>query len=327
MTQKQIEELERTAGEEEELEKWDAEAYKWTEEPAGWEEEELLQTEDEFETYVGGKKNDPIRDYLREIGRVPLLTKEEELSLGARKEAGDEAAKEKMINANLRLVVSIAKRYTGQGLSFEDLLQEGNIGLIKAVEKYKYQLGHKFSTYGTWWIRQAITRAIADQGKTVRLPVHVGEKVKYIKKRAALLTQELGRTPTTEEISREIGISETDVEYYLSLAQREESLDKPIGDDEESVLGDFIADEEAPDPFDQVVNSLLKELTEEVLLALSPREAQVLRLRYGLEDGKQRTLEQVGKIMGVTRERIRQIEAKALRRLKHPKNSKKLAGF
>ena len=282
---------------------------------------------DEEESKSDMPTEDSVRAYLREIGRYPLLTKDDEIELAKRIAQGDSSAKEAMINANLRLVVKVAKRYAGRGLALMDLIQEGNIGLMRAVGKFDYRLGHKFSTYATWWIRQAVTRAIADQAKVIRVPVHMVEKINRIKRVTAEFTQAHGRAPTSAEIGELIGVSEKEVESILSFSLPPESLDRPIGDGEDSTLGDFIADNQGPDTFDQVAFSLMKEQLSEVISYLTPREAEVLRLRYGLTDGKARTLEQVGAQLGVTRERIRQIEAKALRRLRHPKNSRMLAGY
>ena len=270
--------------------------------------------------------DDPVRMYLKEIGRVPLLTAEEEVELAQRMEAGDESARHRLEEANLRLVVSIAKRYVGRGMLFLDLIQEGNLGLLKAVEKFDYSKGYKFSTYATWWIRQAITRAIADQARTIRIPVHMVETInKYIRISRQLL-QELGRDPTPEEVAKHMGLSTLRVREIMKIAQEPVSLETPIGEEEDSHLGDFIEDEAALDPADAASMMLLKEQISEVLKTLAPREAEVLRLRFGLEDGRSRTLEEVGQSFGVTRERIRQIEAKALRKLRHPVRLRKLQG-
>ena len=270
--------------------------------------------------------DDPVRMYLKEIGRVPLLTAEEEVALARRMEAGDEMARHRLEEANLRLVVSIAKRYVGRGMLFLDLIQEGNLGLLKAVEKFDYSKGYKFSTYATWWIRQAITRAIADQARTIRIPVHMVETInKYIRVSRQLL-QELGRDPTPEEVAKEMGLGASRVREIMKIAQEPVSLETPIGEEEDSHLGDFIEDEAALDPADAASMMLLKEQIAEVLKTLAPREAEVLRLRFGLEDGRARTLEEVGQSFGVTRERIRQIEAKALRKLRHPVRLRKLQG-
>ncbi len=270
--------------------------------------------------------DDPVRMYLKEIGRVPLLTAEEEVDLARRMEAGDESARHRLEEANLRLVVSIAKRYVGRGMMFLDLIQEGNLGLLKAVEKFDYSKGYKFSTYATWWIRQAITRAIADQARTIRIPVHMVETInKYIRVSRQLL-QELGRDPTPEEIAHRMGLSVARVREIMRISQEPVSLETPIGEEEDTHLSDFIEDEAAPDPADAASMLLLKEQISEVLTTLAPREAEVLRLRFGLVDGRSRTLEEVGQNFGVTRERIRQIEAKALRKLRHPVRLRKLQG-
>jgi len=271
--------------------------------------------------------DDPVRMYLKEIGRVPLLTAEEEVELAKRIEAGDEEAKRKLAEANLRLVVSIAKRYVGRGMLFLDLIQEGNLGLIKAVEKYDWRKGYKFSTYATWWIRQAITRAIADQARTIRIPVHMVETINKLIRVQRQLVQQLGREPTAEEIAREMGIEEDRVREIMKIAQEPVSLETPIGEEEDSHLGDFIEDQEAPAPAEEASYTLLKEQLEDVLSTLTEREQEVLRLRFGLDDGRPRTLEEVGQLFGVTRERIRQIEAKALRKLRHPSRSKKLKDY
>ena len=270
--------------------------------------------------------DDPVRMYLKEIGRVPLLTAEEEVELARRMETGDETARHRLEEANLRLVVSIAKRYVGRGMLFLDLIQEGNLGLLKAVEKFDYSKGYKFSTYATWWIRQAITRAIADQARTIRIPVHMVETInKYIRISRQLL-QELGRDPTPDEVAKHMGLNTARVREIMKIAQEPVSLETPIGEEEDSHLGDFIEDEAALDPADAASMMLLKEQIADVLKTLAPREAEVLRLRFGLEDGRSRTLEEVGQSFGVTRERIRQIEAKALRKLRHPVRLRKLQG-
>ncbi|HHW43656.1 MAG TPA: RNA polymerase sigma factor RpoD [Desulfotomaculum sp.] len=271
--------------------------------------------------------DDPVRMYLKEIGRVPLLTPEEEIELARRMEQGDEEAKRRLAEANLRLVVSIAKRYVGRGMLFLDLIQEGNLGLIKAVEKFDYRKGYKFSTYATWWIRQAITRAIADQARTIRIPVHMVETINKLIRVHRQLLQELGRDPTPEEIAKEMNISEEKVREIMKIAQEPVSLETPIGEEEDSHLGDFIEDQEARAPAEEASFTLLREQLEEVLKTLTDREQKVLRLRFGLDDGRARTLEEVGQKFGVTRERIRQIEAKTLRKLRHPSRSKKLKDF
>jgi len=271
--------------------------------------------------------DDPVRMYLKEIGKVPLLSAEEEISLAKRMEEGDEYAKKKLCEANLRLVVSIAKRYVGRGMLFLDLIQEGNLGLIKAVEKFDWRKGYKFSTYATWWIRQAITRAIADQARTIRIPVHMVETINKLIRVSRQLLQELGREPKPEEIAVEMDMTVEKVREILKIAQEPVSLETPIGEEEDSHLGDFIPDNDAPAPADAAAFSMLKEQLIEVLDTLTPREQKVLKLRFGLEDGRARTLEEVGKRFEVTRERIRQIEAKALRKLKHPSRSKKLKDY
>ncbi|EFM22997.1 MULTISPECIES: RNA polymerase sigma factor RpoD [Selenomonas] len=271
--------------------------------------------------------DDPVRMYLKEIGHVPLLTAEEEVALAQRMEAGDEEARHRLEEANLRLVVSIAKRYVGRGMLFLDLIQEGNLGLLKAVEKFDYSKGYKFSTYATWWIRQAITRAIADQARTIRIPVHMVETINKLVRISRQLLQELGRDPRPEEIAKEMGISVARVHEIMKIAQEPVSLETPIGEEEDSHLGDFIEDEAAPAPAEAASFMLLREQLEEVLETLTDREKNVLRLRFGLEDGRSRTLEEVGQSFGVTRERIRQIEAKALRKLRHPSRSKVLRDF
>ena len=289
---------------------------------------EDAETEVEIDLSVpeGISLDDPVRMYLKEIGRVPLLTAEEEVELARRMEAGDERARHRLEEANLRLVVSIAKRYVGRGMLFLDLIQEGNLGLLKAVEKFDYSKGYKFSTYATWWIRQAITRAIADQARTIRIPVHMVETInKYIRISRQLL-QELGRDPTPDEVAKHMGLNTARVREIMKIAQEPVSLETPIGEEEDSHLGDFIEDEAALDPADAASMMLLKEQIADVLKTLAPREAEVLRLRFGLEDGRSRTLEEVGQNFGVTRERIRQIEAKALRKLRHPVRLRKLQG-
>ncbi len=271
--------------------------------------------------------DDPVRMYLKEIGKIPLLTPEEEISLAIRMAQGDEEAKRRMAEANLRLVVSIAKRYVGRGMLFLDLIQEGNLGLIKAVDKFDYTKGYKFSTYATWWIRQAITRAIADQARTIRIPVHMVETINKVIRVSRQLLQELGHDPTPEEIAEEMGMPVDKVREILKIAQEPVSLETPIGEEEDSHLGDFIPDEDASEPSEAASYTLLREQLDTVLSTLTPREEKVLRLRFGLEDGRTRTLEEVGKEFNVTRERIRQIEAKALRKLRHPSRSKKLRDF
>ena len=271
--------------------------------------------------------DDPVRMYLKEIGKVPLLTPEEELDLAKRMSEGDEEAKRRMTEANLRLVVSIAKRYVGRGMLFLDLIQEGNLGLIKAVEKFDYTKGYKFSTYATWWIRQAITRAIADQARTIRIPVHMVETINKTIRVSRQLLQELGHDPSAEEIAAEMDMPVEKVRDILKIAQEPVSLETPIGEEEDSHLGDFIPDEDASEPSEAASFSLLREQLEEVLETLAPREKKVLELRFGIVDGRTRTLEEVGKEFNVTRERIRQIEAKALRKLRHPSRSKKLRDF
>lgn len=270
---------------------------------------------------------DPVRMYLKEIGKVPLLTAEEEIELAKRMELGDEEAKKRLAEANLRLVVSIAKRYVGRGMLFLDLIQEGNLGLIKAVEKFDYRKGYKFSTYATWWIRQAITRAIADQARTIRIPVHMVETINKLIRVSRQLLQELGREPTPEEIAKEMDMSVERVREILKISQEPVSLETPIGEEEDSHLGDFIQDDNVPVPADAAAFTLLKEQLVEVLSTLTDREQKVLRLRFGLDDGRARTLEEVGKEFNVTRERIRQIEAKALRKLRHPSRSRKLKDY
>ena len=275
----------------------------------------------------GVSLEDPVRMYLKEIGKVPLLTAEEEMELAILMEAGDEAAKKRLSEANLRLVVSIAKRYVGRGMQFLDLIQEGNLGLIKAVEKFDYRKGYKFSTYATWWIRQAITRAIADQARTIRIPVHMVETINKLIRVQRQLLQEYGREPLPEEIAKEMHMSLDRVREIQKIAQEPVSLETPIGEEEDSHLGDFIQDDHIPVPADQAAFTLLREQISEVLDTLTERERNVLRLRFGLDDGRGRTLEEVGKEFNVTRERIRQIEAKALRKLRHPSRSKKLRDY
>ena len=275
----------------------------------------------------GISTEDPVRMYLKEIGKVPLLTAEEEIELAKRMELGDQEAKKRLAEANLRLVVSIAKRYVGRGMLFLDLIQEGNLGLIKAVEKFDYRKGYKFSTYATWWIRQAITRAIADQARTIRIPVHMVETINKLIRVSRQLLQELGREPTPEEIAEEMHMSVERVREILKISQEPVSLETPIGEEEDSHLGDFIQDDNVPVPADAAAFTMLKEQLEDVLSTLTDREQKVLRLRFGLDDGRARTLEEVGKEFNVTRERIRQIEAKALRKLRHPSRSRKLKDY
>ena len=271
--------------------------------------------------------DDPVKVYLKEIGRVPLLSAEEEVELAIKMSQGDVAAKKRLSEANLRLVVSIAKRYVGRGMQFLDLIQEGNLGLIKAVEKFDHTKGFKFSTYATWWIRQAITRAIADQARTIRIPVHMVETINKVKKVNSQLLHENGHEPTNEQIAEKLEMPVEKVREIMRVAQEPVSLETPIGEEEDSHLGDFIPDEDAPAPSDVASHTMLKEQLAEVLSTLTPREEKVLRLRFGLEDGRSRTLEEVGKEFNVTRERIRQIEAKALRKLRHPSRSKRLKDF
>ena len=304
----------------------------------GNKEEALLEKEKEVDDGVDPAKedlsvpkgisvDDPVRMYLKEIGKVSLLSAQEETDLAKRMEAGDEEAKRRLAEANLRLVVSIAKRYVGRGMLFLDLIQEGNLGLIKAVEKFDYRKGYKFSTYATWWIRQAITRAIADQARTIRIPVHMVETINKLIRVSRQLLQDLGREPTPEEIAKEMNLEVEKVREIQKIAQEPVSLETPIGEEEDSHLGDFIPDEDAQAPQDAATFTMLKEQLIEVLHTLTPREQKVLRLRFGLDDGRARTLEEVGKEFEVTRERIRQIEAKALRKLRHPSRSKKLKDF
>ena len=298
--------------------------------------EMLLDVDDEDEIEVekidlsvpdGVSIEDPVRMYLKEIGKVPILSAEEEIELAKRMELGDQEAKKRLAEANLRLVVSIAKRYVGRGMLFLDLIQEGNLGLIKAVEKFDYRKGYKFSTYATWWIRQAITRAIADQARTIRIPVHMVETINKLIRVSRQLLQELGREPTPEEIAAEMNMPVERVREILKISQEPVSLETPIGEEEDSHLGDFIQDDNVPVPADAAAFTLLKEQLEEVLGTLTEREQKVLTLRFGLEDGRARTLEEVGKEFNVTRERIRQIEAKALRKLRHPSRSRKLKDY
>ena len=281
----------------------------------------------ESEVQKGAKVDDPVRMYLKEIGKVDLLTMDEEIELAKRIEDGDESAKAELAEANLRLVVSIAKRYINRGMPFLDLIQEGNLGLMRAVEKFEYQKGFKFSTYATWWIRQAITRAIADQARTIRIPVHMVETINRLLRVERSLVQKLGREPTPEEVAKEMNIDVERVREIQKIAQAPVSLETPIGEEEDSHLGDFIPDEDIPSPQESATNTMLREELFSTLSLLTEREQKVIRLRFGLDDGKVRTLEEVGKVFDVTRERIRQIEAKALRKLRHPKRSEKLKDF
>lgn len=297
--------------------------------PEGVEKEYEGKREDEPEILHSerGNAEDPVRMYLKEIGRIPLLSSEEEIELAKRMEMGDEEAKKKLSEANLRLTVSIAKRYSGRGMQFLDLIQEGNLGLIKAVEKFDYRKGYKFSTYATWWIRQSITRAIADQARTIRIPVHMVETMNRVNRTSRRLLQEYGREPTPEEIAVTMNLPVERILEVSKISQEPVSLETPIGEEEDSHLGDFIQDEHVPVPSEEAAHTLLREQLEEVMDTLSDREQKVLALRFGLEDGKPHTLEEVGKDFQVTRERIRQIEAKALRKLRHPTRSKKLRDF
>ena len=291
---------------------------------------EKLSTSDSMEKLLeqgGVQIDDPVRMYLKEIGRVPLLSPEEEKELAERMAAGDEDAKVKLVEANLRLVVSIAKRYVGKGMFFLDLIQEGNIGLMKAVDKFDYEKGFKFSTYATWWIRQAITRAIADQARTIRIPVHMVETIHKVSRYSRQMLQELGREATADEIGEKMGISAEKVREIMKIAQDPVSLETPIGEEEDSHLGDFIPDDDAPQPSEIASATILREVIERELHTLTPREEHVIKLRFGLYDGRSRTLEEVGKEFDITRERIRQIEAKALRKLRHPSRARHLKGF
>ncbi len=291
---------------------------------------EKLSTSDSMEKLLeqgGVQIDDPVRMYLKEIGRVPLLSAEEEKELAERMAQGDEEAKNKLVEANLRLVVSIAKRYVGKGMFFLDLIQEGNIGLMKAVDKFDYEKGFKFSTYATWWIRQAITRAIADQARTIRIPVHMVETIHKVSRYSRQMLQELGREATAEEIGEKMGMSADKVREIMKIAQDPVSLETPIGEEEDSHLGDFIPDDDAPQPSDIASATILREVIERELHTLTPREEHVIKLRFGLYDGRSRTLEEVGKEFDITRERIRQIEAKALRKLRHPSRARHLKGF
>ena len=290
-------------------------------------EQELENQPDLTDDMENAKLDDPVRMYLKEIGRIKLLSPEEEQDVAKRMAEGDESARQRMSEANLRLVVSIAKRYVGRGMQLLDLIQEGNLGLMKAVEKFDYTKGYKFSTYATWWIRQSITRAIADQARTIRIPVHMVETINRVLRTSHAMVQKLGREPTTKEIADELHIEESKVEEVLKIAQEPVSLETPIGEEEDSHLGDFIQDDEASQPSEEATYTLLREQLEEVLSTLTPREEQVLRMRFGLTDGKPHTLEEVGREFDVTRERIRQIESKALRKLRHPSRSKKLRDF
>lgn len=291
------------------------------------EEEEAIPLDEELLLPADVKIDDPVRLYLKEIGRVPLLKTQQEIELAKRIEQGDEEAKKKLAEANLRLVVSIARRYIGRGMLFLDLIQEGNLGLIKAVDKFDHSMGFKFSTYATWWIRQAITRAIADQARTIRIPVHMVETLNKFVRVSRQLLQDLGREPTEEEIAKEMGVTVEKIQEIKKIGQDPVSLDTPIGEENDSLLGDFIEDRDALAPADSAAFKLLKEQLEDVLDTLTEREENVLRLRFGLDDGRTRTLEEVGQVFGVTRERIRQIEAKALRKLRHPSRSKRLKDF
>ena len=291
---------------------------------------EAAPTDEELERYddLGdGKLDDPVRMYLKEIGKIKLLTPEEELALAKRMAEGDEEAHKRMSEANLRLVVSIAKRYVGRGMQLLDLIQEGNLGLMKAVEKFDYTKGYKFSTYATWWIRQSITRAIADLARTIRIPVHMVETINRVLRTSHSMVQSLGREPTTEEVAQELHMEVSKVEEIMKIAQEPVSLETPVGEEEDSHLGDFLPDSDASQPPEEASHTLLHEQLEDVLATLTPREQQVLRMRFGLQDGKPHTLEEVGKEFDVTRERIRQIESKALRKLRHPSRSKKLRDF
>jgi RNA polymerase primary sigma factor len=291
--------------------------------------EEIQLAEEDIDISIpeGISIDDPVRMYLKEIGKVPLLSADEEIALARRMEKGDSDAKKRLAESNLRLVVSIAKRYVGRGMLFLDLIQEGNLGLIKAVEKFDYRKGYKFSTYATWWIRQAITRAIADQARTIRIPVHMVETINKLIRVSRQLLQELGKEPQPEEIAKEMNMPVEKVREIMKISQEPVSLETPIGEEEDSHLGDFIPDDDAPAPSEAAAFTLLKEQLIDVLDTLTPREEKVLRLRFGLDDGRARTLEEVGKEFNVTRERIRQIEAKALRKLRHPSRSKKLKDY
>lgn len=309
------------------LETREDEDEKETSKKSGHMEKDLQKQLEQLAKTVHKKASDPVRMYLTEIGKVALLTKEEEVSLAKRVEQGDPRAVEKLIRSNLRLVVSIAKKYLGRGLSMLDLIQEGNIGLMKAVKKYDWRRGYKFSTYATWWIRQAITRAIADQARTIRVPVHMVETINKFHRISRRMAQELGREPTPEEVAKEMGLDPEKGREIVKIAQEPTSLQKKVGDEEDSELADFIEDEMVLSPDEAASAELLKEQMRDVLESLTPRERKVLELRFGLEDGRSRTLEEVGKDFGVTRERIRQIEAKALRKLKHPTRARKLKDY
>lgn len=289
--------------------------------------EDISEVDPKIAVAEGITVDDPVRMYLKEIGRIPLLSHEQELELATRMAEGDEDAKHRLAEANLRLVVSVAKRYVGRGMQFLDLIQEGNLGLIKAVDKFDYRKGFKFSTYSTWWIRQAITRAIADQARTIRIPVHMVETINKLVRVNRQLLQELGREPRHDEIAKAMGITEDKVREIIKIAQDPVSLETPIGEEEDSHLGDFIPDDDAPAPDNMATQAMLKRQLNEVLSTLTPREEKVLRLRFGLDDGRTRTLEDVGKEFNVTRERIRQIEAKALRKLRHPSRSRRLKDY
>ena len=304
----------------------------FSEEPDNLEELEQLEEVEELEKVDlsvpdGVSYDDPVRMYLKEIGKIPLLNSEEEIELAKRIEHGDEEAKKRLAEANLRLVVSIAKRYVGRGMHFLDLIQEGNMGLIKAVDKFEYQKGYKFSTYATWWIRQAITRAIADQARTIRIPVHMVETINRIVRTSREMIQKLGREPLPEELAKELNMDVEQVQKALKISQEPVSLETPVGEEDDSHLGDFIQDDNIPVPAEAAAYMMLKEQLSEVLLTLNEREQKVLKLRFGLDDGRSRTLEEVGKEFDVTRERIRQIEAKAIRKLRHPSRSKKLKDY
>ena len=286
-----------------------------------------LEDMDELLSHEGLSMDDPVRTYLKEIGKIPLLASEREMFLAERIELGDEQAKNELIEANLRLVVSIAKRHVDKGMHFLDLIQEGNMGLMKAVEKFDYRKGYKFSTYATWWIRQAITRAIADQSRTIRIPVHMVDTIHKVSRASKELLQELGREPTTEEIAERFGTTADRVREILKIAQDPVSLETPVGEEDDSHLGDFVEDTDTPSPIDNAANAMLREQIAEVLRTLSPREEQVIRMRFGLTDGIPHTLEDVGAYFNITRERIRQIEAKAIRKLRHPSRSKLLRDF